>query len=161
MKTKLKGDNRSLTKKFGNRFFVGLFNHVSAIKRFQFSILFFVFFLSSFWLFLFLCRLVFSAQGDRNDESRWLHRWHLLRRLSSSPFEGRSKPGRTATVSVLTASASGSLVFSVRRPIVSDGPHGVSFVTTDGDARWPHGVSSLLENLGTDGDKVVLCRRLL
>lgn len=128
MKTKLKGDNRSLTKKFGNRFFVGLFNHVSAIKRFQFSILFFVFFLSLlFGFFSFfvvsssppkaiettkaddstdgissdVCHLL-RSKGDRNQDGRRLYRSsrRLLRVLSCSPSEDRS------LVMVLTASPS-------------------------------------------------------
>ncbi|WZZ46511.1 hypothetical protein YC2023_042770 [Brassica napus] len=56
---------------------------------------------------------------DRNQHRRRLSRSsrNLLRRLSSSPSEDRSKTSRTTTVSVLTASPPAFLVFSVRRPI--------------------------------------------
>ncbi|KAF2581865.1 hypothetical protein F2Q68_00006183 [Brassica cretica] len=81
-----------------------------------------------------VCRLL-RQKTDRNQHGRRLSRssWCLLRLLSSSPSEDRSKPARTTTVSVLTASPPTSVIFSVRRLIET---------STDDDCLGPHGVSS-------------------
>ncbi|KAL0679331.1 hypothetical protein Bca4012_007312 [Brassica carinata] len=86
------------------------------------------------------CRLL-RQKTDRNQHGRRFSRssWRLLRLLSSSPSEDRSKPARTTTVSFLTASPLTSVVLSVRRPIETSTDDDCLVLTAS-----PHGFSRLL-----------------